>query len=80
MAGKKKKKKYRAFWLFAKLQMVLFVVVLAGAAYYFFGGYAEEVQAMKTEAAMYVRNSTTDTFRASQTSIVYAADNSVISR
>lgn len=79
MAGKKKKKKYRAFWLFAKLQIVLLLVVLAGVSYYFFGGYAKEVQAIKKEADMYVRNSTEDTFRASQTSIVYAADNSVIS-
>lgn len=79
MAEKKKKKKYRGFWLFAKLQILLLIVVLGGVAYYFFGGYAKEVKEIKSEADMYVRNSTPDTFKTGQTSIIYAADNSVIS-
>lgn len=76
---KKKKKKYRYFRLFVKIQLVLFLAVAAACAYYFYGGYGREVQAMKAEAEQLVRTSTEETFRGSQTSIVYAADGSVIS-
>lgn len=79
MAAKKKKKKYRGFWLFVKIQAVLLVVVLAACAYYFFGGYAKEVQELKAEAEQMVRVSTEETFRGKQTSVVYAADGSVVS-
>ncbi len=79
MSEKKKKKKYRKFWLFVKLQFVLLLVLLGAGAYYFFGGYAEEVKALKAEAEQLVGSSTVETFRGNQTSIVYAADGSVIS-
>ena len=64
MSGKKKKRKYRKFWLFVKIQFVLLLIVLGAGAYYFFGGYAQEVKGLKTEA---------------EASVVYAADGSVIS-
>ena len=76
---KRKKKKYRGFWIFVKLQVVLFLVVGAGVAYYFWGGYAKEVKDMKEEAYQFVKASTAETFRANQTSIVYAADGKIIS-
>lgn len=79
MSGKKKKKKYRKFWLFVKVQFVLLLLILGAGAYYFFGGYAQEVRALKAEADHLVRESTVETFRGNQTSIVYAADGSVIS-
>ena len=34
---KKRKKKYRGFWLFVKLQIVLILLVIGGLAYFFFG-------------------------------------------
>lgn len=77
--AKKKKKKYRGFRLFVKIQMVLLLLVLVGIAYYFYSDYGKEIRAMKAEATSYVRKSTKDTFRASQTGIVYAADESIIS-
>lgn len=76
---KKKKKKYHAFWVFVRVQMVLLLVVLGACGYYFFGGYAKEVKELKTEAERLVKNSTKETFRGHQTSVVYAADGSVIS-
>ncbi len=79
MSGKKKKKKYRKFWLFVKIQFVLFLIALGAGAYYFFGGYAQEVKELKAEAEHLVRESTAETFRGNQTSIVYAVDGSVIS-
>lgn len=76
---KKKKKKYRLFWFLVKLQIVLLLAVLAAAAWYFFGGYADEVKSLQSEAIKLVRTANEDTFKASQTSIVYAADGSPIS-
>lgn len=78
-AKKKKKKKYRFFWFFVKLQMVFLIVIIAAAAWYFFGGYAQDVADLQKEAIALVRESKPDTFKASQTSIVYATDGSVIS-
>lgn len=80
MAAKKKKKKYRGFWIFVKVQFVLSLLVLGGLGYYVLGGYASEVSSIRKEADSLVRNSTEETFRRYRTSVVYAADGSVISR
>lgn len=80
MAKQKKKKKYKVLRLFLKFQIVFFLLLAGAVAYFYFGGYAGEVEAMKNEAARLVRNSTVETFCNGQTSIVYAADGSVISR
>lgn len=77
--AKKKKKKYRPFWIFVKVQLVLFLFVAAGIGWYFLGGYAEEIKGLQREAEQLVRSSTPETFKASQTSIVYAADGTMIS-
>lgn len=79
MAKKRKKKKHRKFWLFVKVQLVFFLLLLGAGAYYVFGGYAPEVEKLKTEAAELVRNSTEETFRQNQTSIFYDIDGGVIS-
>ena len=52
---KKGKKKYRGFWLFVKLQIVLILLVIGGLAYYYFGGYASQVSAMHEEAVRFVK-------------------------
>lgn len=75
----KEKKKYRLFWLFVKVQIVLLAFVAAGLLYYFFGGYGKEIRGMREEAHRLVRDSTPDTFRTNQTSIVYDASGAVIS-
>lgn len=46
MAAKKKKKKYRGFWIFVKVQFVLSLLVLGGLGYYVLGGYASEVNSI----------------------------------
>lgn len=76
---KRKKKKYRVFWFFAKLQFFLMLLVVAALGYYFYGGYAKQVQNMKAEAVLFVRQSTEDTFRAVQTSVVYDKNGNTIS-
>lgn len=79
MAKTKKKKKHRLFWHFFRIQLVLLLLVLGAIGYYFLGGYGEEVQQLKADAIRLVRQSDKNTFRANQTSVVYAADGSVIS-
>ena len=82
MTEKKKKhkhKKFRKFRIFFKIQLALFLLLMAGGVYYLYSTYGPEVRALKTEAEKLVRESSTETFRGSQTSLVYAADGSVIS-
>ena len=79
MSKTKKKKKHRLFWHFFRIQLELLVLVLTAAAYYFYGGYGKQVEELKQEAVRLVRQSDVDTFKANQTSIVYASDGSVIS-
>lgn len=67
----KKKKKYRGFWVFVRIQFVLVLLVIGGLVYYFCGGYAQQVDQLRSEAVQFVRESTEDTFRAAQTSVVY---------
>ena len=59
---------------------VLSLLVLGGLGYYVLGGYASEVNSIRKEADSLVRNSTEETFRRYRTSVVYAADGSVISK
>ena len=79
MSRKKKKKKYRMFWFFAKLQFVLMIFVAAALGYYYYGGYAVQVQKMKSESVQFVRGSTEATFCVAQTSVVYDKDGNTIS-
>lgn len=79
MKKEKKRKKHRLFWHFFRVQLILLLFVIGAAAFYFYGGYGKEVQALKEEAVLLVRQSDETTFRANQTSVVYAADGNVIS-
>lgn len=79
MRHRRKKKKYRMFWLFVKLQFLLMLLVAAGLGYYYYGGYAVQVQKMQAEALQLVKDSTERTFCAAQTSVVYDKDKKTIS-
>lgn len=79
MSKKKKKTKSQKIWGFFKFQMVLIIIAVAAIAYYYIGGYASKVSQMRQEAVTYVDTSTEDTFKASQTSIVYDANGETIS-
>ncbi|MCM1282911.1 MAG: transglycosylase domain-containing protein [Muribaculaceae bacterium] len=76
---KRKKKKHRLFWFMIKLQIVLMLVVVAAFGYYCFGGYAQEVQQLKHEAATMVAASDESLFVPSQTSEVYDTNGNLIS-
>ncbi len=78
MAKKKKKSQKRA-WRFLKIQMVLISLVLLAIAYYYIGGYATKVAALHQEAVDFVASSDANTFRSSETSMVYDCNGDVIS-
>lgn len=79
MAKNKKKKKISRILVFARLQILLMLVVAAGVGWYFYGGYAQKVSALQREAKELVKDSDESTFRSVQTSLVYDADNTLIS-
>lgn len=77
--AKKKKKRYRVFWAFVKLQIVLMILVLGAVGYYYLGGYAKKVEALHKEARELADTSTYETFCATQTTLVYDVNGELIS-
>ena len=61
------------------IQIVLLLVILGALAFYFFGGYAKKVSELRNHAVELVNSSNEDTFRASQTSVVYDVNGKEIS-
>lgn len=72
MARKKKRqRKHPKFWLGFKIVLLLFLltILIGGIVFYF--KYGQDIFAMQDEAIAMVDSSSTETFRASETSIVY---------
>lgn len=76
---KKKPKPHRGFWIFFRIQLVLLLLLVAGLLYYLLGGYAGEIHALRESGEQIARASSPEDFRTAETSIVYAADGTVIS-
>ena len=78
MARSKKKsnKKLKAILI---SQIILLTLILGALAVYFFGGYAKKIKELRQEADQLVNTSTEETFRASQTSVVYDVNGKEIS-
>lgn len=70
---KKTRKKYRGFWIFFKVQLILLVLIAAATGYYFAGGYAQTIAELKADADMLTAKSKPDTFRKGETGLVYDA-------
>lgn len=66
--SKRSNKKLKAILI---SQIILLTIILGALAFYFFGGYAKKIQELRKEADQLVAASTEETFRASQTSVVY---------
>ena len=79
MAKRKKKKKYRGFRLFVKIQVFLILLVIGGLVFYYCGGYAKKIEHMKSEAYDFVHSTGEEVFKESQTSLVYDANGNLIS-
>ena len=73
---KKSNKKLKAILI---SQVILLTLILGALAVYFFGGYATKIKELRVEADQLVKDSTEETFRASQTSVVYDVNGKEIS-
>ena len=78
MAGRRRKK--HPILKFFGLLFVLCVLTAGAVAAAFYFRYGDTVKAMYEEAELFVENASEETFKLSQTSTVYAADGSIISR
>ncbi len=75
---KKTKKKYRGFWIFFKLQLLLLLLLVAGTGYYFAGGYAQTISQLKEDADLLVAKSNKSIFRKGETGLVYGSDGKLL--
>ena len=78
MAGKRRKK--HPILKFFGLILVLCMLTAGAVAAAFYFRYGDTVKAMYEEAEVFVANALEATFKLSQTSTVYAADGSIVSR
>ncbi len=62
-----------------KVQIVLLLILVAAVTYYYASGYAAQVSELKAEANSFVKKSSPDTFRQTETSIAYDSNDNVIS-
>lgn len=77
---KKRKKKYRLFWFFAKVQLFLLSLGILGVVVLYATGYGEKIEDLRKDALQKVAQSDENTFKASQTSLVFDADGNQISK
>jgi len=77
--ARRRRKKHLILKFFGLL-LVLCVLTAGAVAAAFYFRYGDTVEAMYEEAEVFVENSSEATFKLSQTSTVYAADGSIISR
>ena len=62
-----------------RIQILLLLILILGVAAYYVSGYGSKVSQLKTEAFTIVRRSNPETFRQTETSLVYAANGDTIS-
>lgn len=76
---KKRRKKYRVFWFFAKLQFLIIGLGILGIVFFYGSGYGKEIEGLYRDAKAKVAASSEDTFKASQTSLVYDSSGKLLS-
>lgn len=67
----KRQKKHPKFWLGFKIVLLIFLLAILVGGLVFYFKYGKDIFAMQEDAIALVDKSTTETFRASETSIVY---------
>lgn len=77
---KKDKKKHKKFWFGVKVFLLLLLLGILAALIVFYFKFGDELLQWKNEATKVIENSTVDTFRASETSMVYASDKSLVAK
>ncbi|RDU25101.1 transglycosylase domain-containing protein [Anaerosacchariphilus polymeriproducens] len=75
----KKKKKHKKFWVIVKLQFAILFLIIAAIGLFYGIRNGSQIQVLRANAIKNISESTKDTFRASQTSVVYDADGNLIS-
>ena len=74
------KKKHKKFWLGFKIFLLLLLLGILAALIVFYFKFGDELLQWKSEAKNMIENSTVETFRSSETSMVYASNDSVIAK
>lgn len=77
---KKKNKKHRKFWLGVKIFLLVVLLAVLTALGIFYFKYGDELLGWRNEAVKIVKNSSVDTFRSSETSIIYASNKSMMAK
>ena len=75
-----KKKKHRKFWLGVKICFLFMLLAVLAAVIVLYVKYGNEILRWQQESKSTIDNSTLDTFKASETSLIYASDKSVIAK
>ncbi len=79
-ADKKKKKKLKKLRLFLKIFLLAALLCILAVLVVFYFKFGDELLQWKSEAKRAVEESTVETFRASETSIIYSSNKSVIAK
>ena len=77
---KKNKKKHKKFWLGIKIFLLLLLLAILSVLIVFYFKFGDELLQWKNEATKIIENSTVDTFRSSETSMLYASNGSVVAK
>lgn len=67
----KKQRKHPKFWFGFKIVLLLFLLTILVGGIVFYFKYGKDIFAMQDDAVALVKESSIDTFRSSETSIVY---------
>lgn len=79
--GKEKKpKKFKKFRLFLKIFLLIMLLAVLGALVVFYFKFGDDLLRWKKEAKQLVEESNRDTFRSSETSIIYASNKKPIAK
>lgn len=77
---KKRRKKYRVFWFFARLQFFIIGLGILGVVVLYGSGYGKKIENLYHDAKAKVAASSEETFKASQTSLVYDSEGNLLSK
>lgn len=75
----KKRKPHRKFRIFLRVQFLLLIAVISVIVLFFFGKYGKEIGELRSQAEKTARASSEEDFHAAETSLIYAADGTLIS-
>ena len=78
--SKKKNKKHRKIWLGVKIFLLIMLLAILAALGIFYFKYGDELLEWRNEAVKIVKDSSADTFRSSETSIIYASNKSMMAK